>query len=145
MTQQEQKQLYETIMQGSSAPGQFSALAGLVFDKLDETGVEGHFEARKELCNPFGIVHGGVYYTLMDQMAGMAACSTGRGAVTLDCNVSYLQSARMGDTVRCRVEPVRVGRSIGVYEAKCYGERGELQCTGTFHMFFLGELDNLVK
>ena len=142
MTQQE---FYQYILEGSSAPGQFSSLAGLVFDKLDETGAEGHFEAVKELCNPFGIVHGGVYYTLMDQLAGMAASSTGQGAVTLDCNVSYLKSAKLGETVHCRVEPVHVGRSIGVYEGKCYNDDGQLQCTGTFHMFFLGNLEDLVK
>ena len=82
----------------------------------------------QELCNPLGIAHGGAYYTLMDQLMGMAAACSGRGGVTLDCSVNYLKSARLGDTVRCVVESVHVGRSVAVYDAKCYGATGRSCC-----------------
>lgn len=145
MTDEEQKALYAHIMEGSGRPGQFSATLGMAFDRLDENGAEGHFLAVRELCNPFGIVHGGVYYAMMDQLAGMAACSTGRGAVTLDCSVNYLKSARLGDRVTCRVEPVRVGNTVAVYEGKCFGADGTLQCTGTFQLFLTKPLEDMEK
>ena len=80
---------------------------------------------------------------LMDQLAGMATAATGRGGVTLDANVSYLKSARAGETVRCKLEAVHIGKSVAVYEAKCFGEDGALQATGTFHLFFLKPVETM--
>ncbi|HBK03936.1 MAG TPA: hypothetical protein DDY87_06090 [Clostridiales bacterium] len=143
MTEQEQQVLYRQIMEGSSQPGWFSTQLKIVYDHLDGRSAEGHIVAEKEHCNPFNIVHGGVYYTLMDQLAGMAAAATGRGGVTLDANVSYLRSARAGETVCCRLEAVHIGKSVAVYDAKCFGENGELQATGTFHLFFLKPVETM--
>ena len=88
MTEQEQQALCRRIMEGASQPGWFSNQLKIVYDHLDSRSAEGHIVAEKEHCNPFNIVHGGVYYTLMDQLAGMATAATGRGGVTLDANVS---------------------------------------------------------
>lgn len=145
MTEVEQQEFFQYILNRSNTQGKFSTLEGIHYDTLDLTGAEGHFVATQPLCNPFGIVHGGVYYTVMDQLAGMMASATGRGAVTLDCSVSYLKSAKLGETVYCRAKPIHVGRSVGVYEAECVSGDGVLQCKGTFHMFFLGDVAKLVK
>ena len=145
MTEQEQQALYRQIMAGSSEPGWFSTLLKIEYDHLDGHSAEGHVVATREHCNPFHIVHGGVYYTLMDQLAGMAAAATGRGGVTLDSSVNYLKSAKEGETVRCKLEAVHLGRSVAVYEAKCFGENGELQATGTFHLFFLQPVENMTE
>lgn len=145
MTEQEKQDFYQKIIDRCSTPGHFSALLGLRCDSLTPQRVEGHFEVTEQLCNPLGIVHGGVYFTLMDQLAGMAASSTGIAGVTLDCNVNYLKSTRLGDTVRCVVESVHVGRSVGVYDAKCWSKAGELLCTGTFHLFFVRPLEEMLQ
>lgn len=145
MTEQEKQDFYQQIMDRCATPGHFSALLGLQCDSLSPQRAEGHVEVTEPLCNPLGIVHGGVYFTLMDQLAGMAASSTGTGGVTLDCSVNYLKSARQGDTVRCVVESVHVGRSVGVYDAKCFGQNGELLCTGTFHLFFVRPLEEMLQ
>lgn len=145
MTEQEQQDVYQKIMDRCATPGHFSALLGLRCDSLSPQRAEGHVEVTEPLCNPLGIAHGGVYFTLMDQLAGMAASSTGTAGVTLDCNVNYLKSARQGDTVRCVVESVHLGRSVGVYDAKCWGQGGELLCTGTFHLFFVRPLEEMLK
>ena len=51
---------------------------------------------KRNTAIPFNIVHGGVYYTLMDQLAGMATAATGRGGGRWMPNISYLKSARAG-------------------------------------------------
>ena len=35
--------------------------------------------------------------------------------------------------------------SVAVYDAKCYGTGEELLCTGTFHLFFLRPLEEMVE
>ena len=119
MTEQEQQALCRRIMGGASQPGWFSNQLKIVYDHLDSRSAEGHIVAEKEHCNPFNIVHGGVYYTLMDQLAGMATAATGRGGVTLDANVSYLKSARAGETVRHRNIPPLLPQAGGDHDGGC--------------------------
>lgn len=145
MTEQEQQAFYQQIIERSSQQEWFAPMLEIQYDHLDSKSAEAHFVAKRKHCNPFGIVHGGAYYTLMDQMAGMAASATGRGGVTLDCSVSYLKSAHEGDTVRCRLDAIRLGHAIAVYEAKCFGENGELQAVGTFHLFFLKPAEDMLE
>lgn len=45
--------------------------------------------------------------------------------------------------MRCKLEAVHIGKSVAVYEAKCFGEDGELQATGTFHLFFLKPVETM--
>ena len=141
MTEQE---LIEGILEHNRNSAYFSDSLGIEYDKISRDVCECHLTAEKKLCNPFHILHGGVYYTVMDQLAGSMAALTGKTGVTLDSSVNYMKSARLGETVRCRMESVHIGRSIGVYEAKCYGEDGALQCSGTFHIFFTQPIENIV-
>lgn len=141
MTEQE---LIEGILEHNRNSAYFSDSLGIEYDKISRDVCECHLTAEKKLCNPFHILHGGVYYTVMDQLAGSMAALTGKAGVTLDSSVNYMKSARLGETVRCRMESVHIGRSIGVYEAKCYGEDGALQCSGTFHIFFTQPIENIV-
>lgn len=99
MTEQEQQALCRRIMEGSSQPGWFSNQLKIVYDHLDSRSAEGHIVAEKEHCNPFNIVHGGVYYTLMDQLAGMA---TGR-----------YRPGRRDAGCQCQLSEIRQGRGDG--------------------------------
>lgn len=137
MTREEQEQIGQKIMERSSQPGYFAAAVGLTYESVSLRGGVGYVEATKEKCNPYGILHGGVYYTLMDQLAGMAACCSGRQAVTMDATVNYIRSAMLGETVRCELTAVHVGSTVVVYDAKCTGADGRVQCTGTLHLFLL--------
>lgn len=145
MTQEEQQTLWKKVVKRSSSPEYFAGHLGMVYDRLDDRSAEGHIKAEPQLCNPFGILHGGVYYSLMDQLSGMLVAAAGWGGVTIDCSVNYIRSAKVGDTVRSHVEAVHVGRSVAVYEGKCWDEAGTLLCTGTFHLFILGPLEQIAK
>ena len=139
-----EQKLIEGILEHNRNGAYFSDSLGIEYDKISRDVCECHLTAEKKLCNPFHILHGGVYYTMMDQLAGSMAALTGKAGVTLDSSVNYMKSAHLGETVRCRMESVHIGRSIGVYEAKCYGEDGALQCSGTFHIFFTQPIENIV-
>ena len=119
-------------------PGLFSSANGIQVTEIREHYAEGELTISSQSMNPRGIVHGGCLGTLMDTVAGIAACTDGRGCVTLNCSVSYLRSATAGK-VKCVVSPVKVGRTIAVYEAECKGEDGKTLTTGTY-TFFLKEV-----
>ncbi len=141
MTEQE---LINGILEHNRQGSYFSDSLGIEYDHIGRDYCECHLTAEKRLCNPLHILHGGVYYTVMDQIAGTMAALTGKAGVTMDSSVNYLRAAKLGDTIRCKVESVHIGRSVGVYEARCYGEDGTLQCTGTFHLFFTRPIEECV-
>ena len=143
MTEQEKQVWYDALKERANQPDTYAVTGGMRVAELGDGWARGELLLEERHRNPMGIVHGGVYYTLMDQLAGMATAATGRGGVTLDANVSYLKSARAGETVRCKLEAVHIGKSVAVYEAKCFGEDGALQATGTFHLFFLKPVETM--
>ena len=88
--------------------------------------------------NPRGIVHGGCLSALMDTVAGIAACTDGRGCVTLNCSVSYLRAAQNTKKVYCKATAVKTGRTVAVYQAELFDDDGTLLANGTY-TFFLKE------
>ena len=71
-------ELIEGILEHNRNSAYFSDSLGIVYDKISRDVCECHLTAEKKLCNPFHILHGGVYYTVMDQLAGSMAALTGK-------------------------------------------------------------------
>ena len=83
--------------------------------------------------NPSGIAHGGIIFGLADTAMGTLAYLTGQKVVTVDSNINYLKPCA-GQQISCVAKPVKVGKTLGVYEAKIYNEKQELAavCSGTY-------------
>ncbi|MFC4098627.1 PaaI family thioesterase [Paenibacillus xanthanilyticus] len=79
-----------------------------------------------EHLNLYGIVHGGVLATFMDNTMGMAAmlACPGEKVVTAQLNIHYLQSAS-GGVLTCQAELIhRAGRTLTL-EGHVYAEDGQ--------------------
>lgn len=128
-----------TISEWLGKPGRkpgFSEFTGLDGVELDETGgftlvaqVEEH------MLNPYGIVHGGVIFTLCDNAAGSYMSSRKMYCVTMHSDLSLYKTAGLGDTLRAYVEPRKIGRTVSVLQVELCNQRGERVADGTFHMF----------
>lgn len=139
------RQRAEYIMNLDAARDTFTSANGLVCDELTPEVARGHFVVTPQLCNPLGIAHGGVYYTLMDQLAGILVAVNGRVCVTLQSNINYLRSAKLGETVFCEVKPIHLGRSTGMVEGRCYDASGQTQASATYQFFLKGKMDDFAK
>ena len=74
-----------------------------------------------------GFVHAGALMTLADHTCGGAAASTvaeGRDVITVETKVSFLRPAS-GDSLSCRAEVLRSGKSLVFVEATVMAETGE--------------------
>ena len=131
MTEQEQQALCRRIMEGSSQPGWFSNQLKIVYDHLDSRSAEGHIVAEKEHCNPFNIVHGGVYCTLLDQVAGAAACTRGSRGLTVNCETRFLGIAQ-GDVLCGHAQAIHMGRTLVVMHAWVTDSQDTLCADGTY-------------
>ncbi len=70
---------------------------------------------RREMLNGFGIVHGGIAYSLADSALAFASNTHGRQAVSIETSISHLESLREGDTLTARAEEEHLGHKIAVY------------------------------
>jgi uncharacterized protein (TIGR00369 family) len=89
---------------------------------------------------PQGIVHGGVYSTIVESLASIAAALNlvehGKHVVGLENNVSFLRAVRQG-TLRARATPLHRGRSTHVWEVGVHDEQGRLVATGRVRLLVL--------
>lgn len=91
---------------------------------------EGHCKlkmtVRAEMCNGFGIIHGGVTFSLADSALAFAANAHGRLSVALECSISYPHPVNIGDTLFAEATEVNLSNKIGIYNIPVTNQKGVL-------------------
>jgi uncharacterized protein (TIGR00369 family) len=87
-----------------------------------------------------GVVHGGVYATILDTAMGAAVVSMLSGeetTATTTLYVEFLRAAREGETLTARGDVLRRGRHIAFAEGNLYGSDGRRfsQARGTWYIW----------
>ena len=83
----------------------FAIYNGITTHQTGDGTAEAILEIGPDSLNPYGLLHGGAYYTLADCAAGSACRTDGRKYVTLHGSLDFIRSARAGQvTARARVE-----------------------------------------
>lgn len=131
MTEQEKESLYADVMERANQKDTFGVENGMRIVAMGEGWARGELHTEVRHGNPMGIVHGGVYCTMMDQAAGTAACSRGSFCRTINCEVRFLAAAKSG-RLTCYAEAVRMGRSICVIRARVEDENGTVCADGVY-------------
>lgn len=93
--------------------------------------------AQEQMANHSGFVHGGLISTLADTAMGRAVRTIKpevRRAASFDLKLSFIASARIGETLRATAKVVHSGRRTCVTECRVDGGGGRLIATasGTF-------------
>jgi uncharacterized protein (TIGR00369 family) len=91
-----------------------------------------------------GVVHGGVYATILDTAMGGAVVTTLREdevTATTSLYVEFLRPAQKGATLRARGEVVRRGRHLAFVEGNLYDGDGVRlsQAHGTWYIWSAGD------
>ena len=119
------------------APSRAWAWLGL---RLIETG-EGEavveMTATEDMANHSGFVHGGMISALADSAMGRSLRTVKPGvarAMSFDLKLSFVNAARVGETLRATGRVVHAGRRTMVADCRVEGKDGRLVATasGTF-------------
>ena len=70
---------------------------------------------KKEMLNGFGILHGGVTFSLADSAFAFASNSREKKAYSIDNNISYLTKVNEGDELTAKAEEISLSDKIGIY------------------------------
>jgi uncharacterized protein (TIGR00369 family) len=92
----------------------FDTELGLRFTELSPDGARAQLEVTPKLLQPMGLVHGGVYCSMVESMASVSAYTWlatrgGGNVVGVNNNTDFLRSIGSG-TVYGRTEPIHRGR-----------------------------------
>ncbi len=92
-------------------PG-FNALLGMRFDRVEPDGVSISMDVRPDLLQPYGIVHGGVWCSVVETAASVAAARWfgDRGRVVGVSNHTDFLRAIGGGSVTATASPIHRGR-----------------------------------
>lgn len=70
---------------------------------------------REEMANGFGIVHGGITYSLADSALAFASNTYGKLSVALECSISYSIPVKINDVLTATTEEFSLTNRTGVY------------------------------
>jgi len=94
---------------------------GLRWDRISREGGEAHFEATEDLHQPSGIVHGGVWCSVIESMASVCAALVvlPKGLVCVGAHnaTDFLRPHRLG-RVDGVATPVHVGRTQQLWQVE---------------------------
>lgn len=131
MTEQQRQEWYAMLKARANTEGTYAVTGGMRLAELGDGWARGELQLEERHRNPMGIVHGGVYCTMMDQVAGTAACTRGSICRTVNCEVRFLAPAQRGH-LTSRAEAVRMGRSIAVIRAWVEDTEGTVCAEGIY-------------
>lgn len=80
---------------------------------------------RKEMVNGFGIVHGGLPFSLADSAFAFACNNRNNLSVALDVTITFTKAVNAGDELTAEAKEVHNGRSTGVYLITVTNQKNE--------------------
>jgi 1,4-dihydroxy-2-naphthoyl-CoA hydrolase len=118
----------------------FDRMIGLVFTRVGVDAVEAEIPVTPQLLQPYGLVHGGVYASIVETLAStgaaLSAMARGQSTVGLENSTSFLQGTRAG-TLRACATPLHRGRRTQVWSVEIRDDDGRTVSTGRVRMLCL--------
>lgn len=120
--------------------GGFEQALGLVFTRVTVDQVHARVPVTPSLHQPYGLVHGGVYASIIETVcstgAGVCAALEGRSSVGQDNATQFLRGTRQG-TLHARAIAVHKGRRTHVWSAEVRDDQDRLVATGTVRLMII--------
>ncbi len=122
--------------------GTFPGELGITVVTATRDEVTATLEVRPGLRQPHGIVHGGVYASVIETLASVGAAldtkEKGKTAVGLENQTSFVRAVREG-VLHARATPITRGRRTQLWEVIVRDEAGQIAATGRVRLLVLDE------
>lgn len=110
-------------------------LAGTLVE-IDNHHIRVSYEIKAEMCNPAKMLHGGISSLMMDDVIGMGNLVAGSEFLmtTINLNVDFLASAKLGEVVEVSAKLIRSGSNLNHWEAVIRKESGKIVAKASSNM-----------
>src|SRR5574337_231438 len=103
----------------------FSQWMGIKLIDIKEGYSKIQMTIRKEMVNGFGIIHGGIPFSLADSAFAFACNNRNNLSVALDVTITFTKAGHIGDVLTAEAKEVHNGRSTGVYFITVTNQKNE--------------------
>jgi len=93
----------------------FSRWLGIEVLEVKEGYSKIKMTVRKEMINGFGIVHGGIAFSLSDSAFAFACNNRNNLSVALDTSINFTKPVHVGDVLTAEAKELHNGKSTGLY------------------------------
>ena len=93
----------------------FSQWLGIAVIEIKEGYSKIKMTVRKEMINGFGIVHGGIAFSLGDSAFAFACNNRNMLSVALDTSINFIKPVHVDDILTAEAKELHNGKSTGLY------------------------------
>ncbi len=93
----------------------FSQWLGIEVLNITEGYSKIRMTVREEMINGFGIVHGGIAFSLADSAFAFACNNRNNLSVALDTSINFTKPVHVGDILTAEAKELHNGKSTGLY------------------------------
>jgi acyl-CoA thioesterase len=108
-------QLAQKVVEQMMRNDRFSQWLGIELLEVREGYSRIRMTLREEMVNGFGVVHGGIAFSLSDSAFAFACNSRNNLSMALDTSINFTKSLQPGDVLTAEAKEVHNGRSTGLY------------------------------
>jgi acyl-CoA thioesterase len=105
---------------------QFSRWLGIEVLDIREGYSKISMRIRPEMVNGFGIVHGGVIFSLSDSCFAFACNNRNNISVALDTSINFIKQVHVGDDLTAEATEWHNGKSTGLYHISIINQDGQM-------------------
>lgn len=80
---------------------------------------------REEMLNGFGVIHGGIAFSLADSAFAFACNNRNNLSMALDTSITFTKALKPGDVITAEAKELHNGRSTGLYIITVTNQAGE--------------------
>ena len=102
----------------------FSQWLGITVIEVKEGYSKIQMTVRKEMINGFGIVHGGIAFSLADSCFAFACNNRNVLSVALDTAINFTKPVHVGDRLTAEAKEMHNGKSTGLYHITIQNQNG---------------------
>ena len=103
----------------------FSQWLGIAIIEIKEGYSKIKMTVRPEMINGFGIVHGGIAFSLADSAFAFACNNRNILSVALDTSINFLKPVQVNDVLIAEAKELHNGRSTGLYHINITNQQNE--------------------
>ena len=111
----EKDKLAATVVDHMMKYDLFSQWLGIEVLNITEGYSKIRMTVREEMINGFGIVHGGIAFSLADSAFAFACNNRNNLSVALDTSINFTKPVHVGDVLTAEAKELHNGKSTGLY------------------------------
>ncbi|RXK60458.1 hydroxyphenylacetyl-CoA thioesterase PaaI [Lacibacter luteus] len=116
----------EKVVEHMMQNDRFSQWLGISVIEIKEGYSKIKMTVREEMLNGFGIVHGGIAFSLADSAFAFACNNRNNLSVALDTSINFIKPVHPGDELVAEAKELHNGRSTGLYHISIFNQNDHL-------------------